>query len=95
MTSLFSFGDSTAESRRKFLKTAALTGATLAGGQTLRQAYSRAAEKTPAASGKLKIKVAGYQYDRVAGLADGRVQIEGCEAQFEDADGFGLQQGRE
>ena len=41
--------------------------------------------RTIPASDKLKIKVAGYQYDRVDGLADGRVHIEGCETQFEAA----------
>jgi len=85
MTSLFRLVGQTGESRRAFLKTTALAGAALAGGQTLGQANSRAEEKTALASGKLKIKVAGYQYDRVEGLADGRVQIEGCETQFEAA----------
>jgi 4,5-dihydroxyphthalate decarboxylase len=34
-------------------------------------------------SGDLAITVAGYEYDRVANLADGRVPIEGCEHRFE------------
>jgi len=33
----------------------------------------------------LRIKIAGYPFDRVKGLIDGRVAVEGCEAQFEVA----------
>jgi 4,5-dihydroxyphthalate decarboxylase len=72
-------------SRRRFLMSTTLTGAALAGGRAQGQVNSKVEESTAPASGKLKIKVAGYQYDRVAGLADGRVPIEGCAAQFEAA----------
>ncbi len=72
-------------SRRGFLMTSSLAGAALAGGRALGQAKSKSEKKTALASDKLKIKVAGYKYDRVAGLADGRAQIEGCETQFEAA----------
>ncbi len=30
----------------------------------------------------LKLQVAGYQYDRVAALADGRVKVDGCDVDF-------------
>jgi 4,5-dihydroxyphthalate decarboxylase len=33
----------------------------------------------------LSITMAGYQYNRVEALVDGRVKVEGCEAQFEVA----------
>jgi 4,5-dihydroxyphthalate decarboxylase len=85
MNSLFGLVSQAIESRRRFLTTTTLAGAALAGGQALGQVNSRARNKTTPASNKLKIKVAGYRYDRVAGLADGRVQIAGCETQFEDA----------
>jgi 4,5-dihydroxyphthalate decarboxylase len=65
--------------------TTSLAGAALASRPALGQVNAEVEEKTVAASGKLRIKVAGYQYDRVAGLADGRVQIEGCETHFEEA----------
>jgi 4,5-dihydroxyphthalate decarboxylase len=71
-----------ASSRRGFLMTATLTGAALAGGRALGQVESDTDRKTAPPSGKLKIEVAGYKYDRVEGLADGRVKIEGCESQF-------------
>lgn len=85
MNTPFGLVGQTGESRREFMKVTALAGAALAGAQTLGQVDSRAEEKTTAPSGKLKINVAGYEYDRVAGLADGRVKIEGCETQFEAA----------
>ena len=33
-------------------------------------------------SAKVEVEIAGYPYDRVAGLIDGRVTVEGCEAKF-------------
>ena len=36
-------------------------------------------------SKKLPLKMAGYEYDRVAGLVDGRVNVAGCDASFEAA----------
>ena len=72
-----------ASSRRGFLKAGALTGASLAAGATLGQVNCMAEDKQAPVSGKLKITIAGYDYDRVKGLMDGRVQIEGCETKFE------------
>ena len=34
-------------------------------------------------SRKRKITLAGYDYDRVYALIDGRVQVEGCDTRFE------------
>lgn len=73
------------ESRRAFLKSTVVAGAALTGNATLGNATAAAQDTNAHASDKLKIKVAGYNYDRVAGLADGRVQVEGCETQFEQA----------
>ena len=66
-------------SRRGFLKAGTLTGAVLALGAGVDQIDCRADDNRSTASGKLKVKIAGYDYDRVQGLIDGRVQIEGCE----------------
>ena len=70
------------ESRRAFLKTTALAGAVFVGGRAVGQVRSVAEDKSAPADGKLQIKIAGYTYDRVEALMDGRVQIEGCDAQF-------------
>jgi len=71
-------------SRREFIKTAALTagaaGVLGAGGLTTAAAKT----KTNAPKG-LPITIAGYKLTRVEALADGRVQIKGCDAKFEAA----------
>ena len=72
-------------SRREFLKAGSIAGAALAGGRALGQVNSKSEKKTAPGFGKLKIKVAGYKYDRVEALADGRVPIVGCKTQFEPA----------
>jgi 4,5-dihydroxyphthalate decarboxylase len=77
--------DGVNRSRRSFLKAGAVSGVSIAAGATSGQEKSESEQKNAAASSKLTVTVAGYQYDRVAGLADGRVQIEGCETQFESA----------
>lgn len=46
---------------------------------------ARAEGAEPARSGRLKITIAGYKLDRVAGLIDGRVKVDGCDSQFEIA----------
>jgi len=71
------------ESRRIFLKATALAGATLAGSAISGRAVSAEEEKKAPLSDRLKIKIAGYEYDRVEGLIDGRVKVEGCDVQFE------------
>jgi 4,5-dihydroxyphthalate decarboxylase len=72
-------------SRRDFIKSTTVATLALTGGTTLRPGTVRADEKSPSASGKLALKVAGYKLDRVDALIDGRVQIEGCDMQFEPA----------
>jgi 4,5-dihydroxyphthalate decarboxylase len=68
-------------SRRGFLFTSA--GAAMGGTAALGQLDSRAEANTILDSSKLKITVAGYQYDRVEGLIDGRVKVEGCDTKYE------------
>jgi 4,5-dihydroxyphthalate decarboxylase len=72
-------------SRRNFLKAGAMTGALLATGTNFQESKTAAGDNFTPNSNKLKVKIAGYQYDRVQGLADGRIQIEGCETEFVDA----------
>jgi 4,5-dihydroxyphthalate decarboxylase len=69
-------------SRRSLLKMAAFGGATLATGATIRSTAAQDDISSSSAAGKLEIKIAGYQYDRVAPLADGRVQVDRCETDF-------------
>ena len=66
-------------SRRKFLKTSAIAGAAALGAPVCAPAQ----EGAPKTSGALSIHMAGYDYDRVEALRDGRVPIEGCEIDFE------------
>lgn len=42
-------------------------------------------ENTAGKSNKLPLKIAGYEFDRVAGLVDGRVEVSGCDSTFEIA----------
>ncbi len=74
-----------APSRRSFLKAGIVTSAALATRVAHGPATAVAEESSAPASGKLKIKIAGYNYDRVQGLMDGRVRVEGCQSQFEVA----------
>ena len=64
-------------SRRDLMK---IMGTAAAGGAmgVLGGRPARAAD-----SGKLKITLAGYDYDRVDALIDGRVKVEGCDTRFE------------
>jgi len=74
-------GNTSDPSRRGFLTATTMAAAALAGGP----AFGRGHSTGNAASGKLKIKLAGYEYDRVAALKDERVQIAGCDSEFERA----------
>ncbi len=65
--------------RRQFLKTTA--AGIVAGGGCLSTRQVRAAEQPGAAKGAA-IKVAGYDYDRVRAIMDGRIGIEGAEVRF-------------
>ncbi len=74
------------KSRRAFVKTAALGGAALASSVALGTRSAEARVGGKAAAGKPstpQIKLAGYPLDRVQGLIDGRVQVEGCDIRFE------------
>jgi 4,5-dihydroxyphthalate decarboxylase len=68
--------DVTNFSRRDFLKTAAAVGALSI--SPLAKAASPIEEST-----RLAINMAGYDYDRIHSLIDGRVGIEGCNIDFE------------
>ncbi len=65
------------------MKTSALAGAALVGGATPASPTFPAEARSARPSGKLPIKIAGYELDRVDALIDGRVQVDGCETQFE------------
>ena len=67
------------ESRRTFLTTTVVAGAALAGNTT-----SVAQDSTSPDSGRLHVQIAGYKYDRVEALIDGRVQVDGCQTRFEE-----------
>ena len=68
--------NSTGISRRDLLKTASAIGALSVVGAS--NAWSGVNK-----DGKLTINMAGYDYDRVQALIDGRVEIEGCTTKFE------------
>lgn len=69
-------------SRREFLRSSAALSATVVA--DFRFCKPAAAEDRPSvATDKLKLRLAGYPYDRVQGLIDGRVQVDRCEHQFE------------
>jgi 4,5-dihydroxyphthalate decarboxylase len=76
-------------SRRNFLKLAALTGGLLGvpGINPVGRAQAGSSKliRTSATSGKLAITFAGYPYDRVKGLVEGKVQVEGCDSRYERA----------
>jgi len=63
-------------SRRAFLTTAAATGLLSLTGTTTSWANTNK-------STRLKLKIAGYDYDRVKALIDGDVEIENCATTFE------------
>lgn len=72
-------------SRREFLKTAVAAGVAIGMG-TSGISNVQAAEKK--SSKGLPITIAGYRYDRVDALMDGRVQVDGFNSRFEE-DGIG------
>jgi len=70
-------------SRRSFIKSAAAGGAALIGSSTTILSTTQADQKASPTLSKPRIELAGYDYDRVRALLDARVQIEGCDTQFE------------
>ena len=69
-------------SRRSFLKTAA-GGAAVLGGSLLPAVASSQSMKTDTTSGVLDITIAGYPFDHVQPLIDGRVPVKGCSITFQ------------
>ena len=76
-------------SRRDFIKTVAVAAGTAG---VLGACGKTATSPTPGAAGSpaarpegLPITVAGYRFDRVDALIDGRVPIEGCDVTFEES----------
>jgi 4,5-dihydroxyphthalate decarboxylase len=67
-------------SRRKFLQTSILAGSVLSTTGT-KGLIARQKE----GSDNLNLKISGYKYKRVEALFNGKVKIEGCDAQFEIA----------
>ena len=73
-------------SRRRFLKaSAAVAGTAGVLGMSGVSGLLASTAKQSKSTNNLPIKIAGYKIDRVDALIDGRVQIEGCDTQFEVA----------
>lgn len=73
----------TSLSRRSFLKTGAAAGGAMAMGGTPLAGLATDQSSKPGKSGSpLDITIAGYPVDHVRALAEGRVQVEGCNATF-------------
>jgi 4,5-dihydroxyphthalate decarboxylase len=70
-------------SRRNFLKAGSLAGTALAAPAALAESASSAGIQNQPASRKLDITIAGYNFDHVRALIDGRVQVEGCNLQYQ------------
>ena len=75
----------TVESRRSFLKSTMVAGAAIAGNAVVCNETSIAQDNSVPAAGSLKVKIAGYSYDRVEALIGGHVKIEGCDTEFEES----------
>ena len=73
-------------SRRRFLKAGALTTAALAGGPVLDRMAQAEDDK---AAEECEVKIAGYAYDRVRAIADGRLSQAEREQLAELLEGFG------
>ena len=73
-------------SRRDFLRNSAtVAGAAGVLGLTGASELIAGPGESRKAARKLPLKIAGYRFDRVEALIDGRVQVPGCDAQFEVA----------
>jgi 4,5-dihydroxyphthalate decarboxylase len=69
-------------SRRAFIKTSGLTAAainTLFVGSSI---LSRDAHSAKKSTGKLSLNLSGYSFPRFSALANGELEIEGCESKF-------------
>ena len=70
-------------SRRSFLKAGTLAGTALAVPSVLAQGASNSLTATQPDSRNLDITIAGYNFDHVQALIDGRVPVDGCNVQFQ------------
>ena len=71
-------------SRREFIKVAgAAGGAALMGGTSLASVAAERSTKTGEAADTLDITIAGYPFDHVRPLIDGKVQVKGCNTRFQ------------
>jgi 4,5-dihydroxyphthalate decarboxylase len=65
-------------SRRDVLSTAGLAAGVLAAGPAV-----SGADAAPSLSKGMPLTIAGYRFNRLAALVDGKVPVEGCDASFE------------
>ncbi len=72
-------------SRREFIKATALAAGAVGALSACNQIPVRDAGSSMGQSNRLSITMAGYKFNRVDALVDGRVKIEGCDARFEVA----------
>jgi 4,5-dihydroxyphthalate decarboxylase len=70
-------------SRRDFLKYSTLAGIGLAAGPARAGSSPQQATPEQATADPIELKLAGYRFDHVEALIDGRVQIPGCKATFQ------------
>ena len=70
-------------SRRSFLRLGTSAGATLATSAALGTSVASSGAAGQSLPGQLELTFAGNSFDHVKALIDGRVQIEGCTAQFQ------------
>ena len=81
-------------SRRKFLKLVALSGGLLSATGLSpvlsSQPGSPKNARASSASQNLSIRLAGYPFDRVKGLVNGKVKVKGCDSRFEKANIYKL-----
>ena len=70
--------------RREFLKTAALGVGAMStlGALGMTSESAKAKDKTSVTAGTLQLKIAGYDYNRVQPLVDGKVSIQDCTFTF-------------
>ena len=76
-------------SRRDFVKATSLAGVAVAGAIPL-SAVGCAEDQRSGGDGQLAIEIAGYPYDRVQGLVDGDVRVEGAEVRFAPSNIYAL-----
>ncbi len=81
-------------SRRGFLKLTALAGGLLGASGLFSGIKSHARTPRPVSAGStlgnVPLSIAGYPFDRVKGLVDGSVKVQGCDARFEKANIYKL-----